>query len=70
MRKTKSELWHIFLCNKLNSIEANIRTARTVRLAVIAITFASIGFGNYILNELFNIYIDILYVMTIGAVPL
>lgn len=50
MRKTKSDLWNTYLCNRLSSIETNIRVARTVRLAVIATTIALFGVGIYLID--------------------
>ena len=48
--KKGSNPWNTYLCNRLDSIETNIRVARTVRLAVIATTIALVGVGKYIFD--------------------
>lgn len=50
MKKINSDLWNTFLCNRLSSLEANIRTSRTVRLGVMTVAIALIGVGKYLFD--------------------
>ena len=47
-KMVNSGLWITYLCNRLASIEADIRTARTIRLSVIAVTAASFSVVVYV----------------------
>jgi len=47
MGKTTSDSWNSFLCSRLTSIETDVRTARTVRLAVIGAVLTFVGALNY-----------------------
>ena len=70
MENTKRNLWNTYLCNRLASIEADIRTGRRIRLAVITVIIALIGVLRYLFSNYFDNNITMYIIISLTAVIL